>query len=110
LAPVVHSAGVFVLASIESYITTIEANLDYDLVGNTAKAVEFIKAIRALLIMRPVSVSIGGNPVSFESLRDLEAKAVSWFRASGGAAAQTTASGGVSGSSRYYDLSNIRGR
>lgn len=93
------------LVTLDELIETAVGNLDYDLEGSVSKAKSLISALRQIRLRRPRSVQIGGEPVSFEEIGSLLARAESWLAANGSA----TTTGTGSPSSNYYDLSNIRG-
>jgi len=93
------------MAVLDELVQTACDNLDYDLENSVAKCKACVAALRKIKLMRPKSVSVGANPVSFDELASLLERAENWL------AANWSATGGSSTgspSSNYYDLSNLR--
>jgi hypothetical protein len=93
------------METIEQLIETACENLDYDLDNSVTKAKACIAALRQVKLRRPRSVTVGGNPVSFEELASLLERAENWLAANWSATGSGSAG---SSSSNYYDLSNVR--
>lgn len=89
------------MALLETLIANVEGALDYDLIGSQAKCRIVISGLRAIRLRRPKSVSIDGNPVAFEDLMQMLNEAQIWLQ-------QNPGSGAASGSTTYYDMSDLR--
>jgi hypothetical protein len=95
------------MKTLEQLIAEVSDNLAYDLDGSATQARALILALREIIMRRPKSVTVSGNPVTFEACQELLKQAESWYRSyltSNPGANPDTASSRT----HYYDLSNIR--
>lgn len=95
------------MKTLEQLTAEVAANLTYDLDNSPTACRALIASLRELLLRRPRSVTVGGNPVTFEAAQDMLAKAEAWYR---NFQAQDATANPNTASSRthYYDLSDIR--
>lgn len=89
------------MATLDEIVAIAEESVDYDLTNDRDKCIALIGALRKLRIRRPKSVTVDGNPVSFEDLMQILRDAESWLAAN-------PASGSAGGSTAYYDMSDLR--
>lgn len=90
------------MAALDEIVSVAESAVDYDLTNDRDKCITLIGALRKLRIRRPRSVTVEGNPVSFEDLMRMLTDAEHWL-------ANHPAPGTNGGSTTYYDTTNIRG-
>ncbi|MEO1526726.1 MAG: hypothetical protein AAFX06_14925 [Planctomycetota bacterium] len=91
------------MAHLNDLIRDAEAAIDYDLVNDPSKCRSFIAAMRKLVLRRPKSVSVDGNPVSLEQIEGMLRTAELWLLAN------DTAPSGSASEVQVYDMSGIRG-
>lgn len=92
------------MATLEDIIFDAEASIDYDLVRSPTKCRAHIAALRKLVLRRPKSVSIDGNQMSFEVIREMLVRAEQWLQSNDDSQVSVNGS-----QNRIYDMSRIRG-
>lgn len=95
------------MATVETLNAEIAATYRYDSPPDPALCVRFIQAVRGLMIFRPRFVTIDGNQVTFEVIREMYRDAQVWLAANP-VGVDPNRNGG-SGSTAYYGTNNIRG-
>lgn len=94
-------------SSLDEIAAAYVNNAGYDLSGGSvAMAEEFVIACRALQVRRPTSVSVDGNPVSFDyrAIPDQMNRALQWI------SANKTQANGSSSTAKIYNMSGVRRR
>lgn len=95
------------MKTLDQLTAEVAANLAYDLDNSATMARDLILALREILLRRPRSVTVSGNPVTFEACQDMLSQAEGWYR--NYLSTNSTNPNTASSQTHYYDLSNIRG-